>query len=467
MPVTVAYSPLLRAVNAALAGVPADLALACSGGVDSIALLDATRRAWQETGRSASLRVLHVHHGLQAAADDFADCVETYCRRWQLPCAVLRVQVDIDGGEGVEAAARRARYAALAQALRPGETCWLAHHADDQAETLLLQLLRGAGLQGAASMAPAFALGAGQAQRPLLALTRAQLLDYARREQLHWVDDPSNADTTRLRNFLRHDILPRLRERLPAASQTLARSASLLAEAARREMQAHADLPARLPIAPLRAGPAEQAAAQVRQWLRQQGQRPPAQRRLQEWLRQLRSSVSDRVVLNLEQAELRVAGDQLCLTAPLPELSAPVCWVQPAGQALQLPAGLGVSQICPAPAGRDQPDPEPGGAGTTATAAGIRLSLPDDAALRLCVQTRHASVELAGRGKVHWQQLCREWQIPTWLRAQLPLLCAGDDVLAVWPFGATRAGHVHAGGREVCWQIRDGLLAELRQQHSW
>lgn len=485
MPAAPVDSPLLLAVRAALAGVPADLALACSGGVDSMALLDAARRVWQESGRhtaarSARLRVLHVHHGLQAAAADFAACVEACCRRWQLPCDVLRVKVDLDSGEGLEAAARRARYAALAQALRPGETCWLAHHADDQAETLLLQLLRGAGLQGAASMAPAFALGAGQAQRPLLALTRAQLLEYAQHEQLSWVDDPSNADTSRLRNFLRHDILPRLRERLPAASQTLARSAGLLAEAARREMQAHADLPARLPLPPLRTLPADQAAAQVRQWLRQQGRRAPAQVRLQEWLRQLRSSTSDRIVLNLDGAQLRVAGDALCLTAPLPPLSAAQCWPQPRAQVLPLPAGLGNSELlwtgeCPLPETLPV-TPEPASAGmpgssraisqTLVAPPGILLAVPDAAELRVCFQPEHASVELAGRGKVHWQQLCREWRIPTWLRAHLPLLCAGDALLAVWPFGVTRAGQPRPGTRVGCWQIHDGLLAELGQSDA-
>jgi tRNA(Ile)-lysidine synthase len=199
--------------------------VAFSGGMDSTVLLH-----WLASGpalRAGGLRALHVDHGLHPDSGAWAaHCADT-CRQLGIDFESRRVAVDAAGG-GLEAAAREARYHALAEGLRPGERVALAHHRDDQAETVLLRLLRGAG-DGLAAMRPLRRFGGGWLWRPLLALPREALADYARRHGLAWIEDPSNAGEQADRNFLRLRVLPVLAGRWPGASANLARSASLMA----------------------------------------------------------------------------------------------------------------------------------------------------------------------------------------------------------------------------------------------
>jgi len=200
-----------------------------SGGLDSIVLLHLL--AMQPHIRDAGLRAIHVHHGLQSAADDWAAHCRVVCDALDLPLQVVRVEVARDAGTGLEAAARSARRNAFTDALRDGEVLALAHHRDDQAETFLLRALRASGPDGLAAMRPWQCFGAGWLWRPLLGVSRTDLLAHARTHGLRWIEDPSNDDTAHDRNFLRHRVLPLLRERWPAADAALARSAALAAEA--------------------------------------------------------------------------------------------------------------------------------------------------------------------------------------------------------------------------------------------
>ena len=178
------------------------------------------------------LAAIYVDHGLQAASAGWGKHCARSCRDLDVPFRVLKINARPAPGESPEAAARRARYAALAVELEPDAALLTAHHRDDQAETLLLQLLRGAGPHGLAAMPAAARLGQGWLLRPLLDLDRADLLAYAHEHGLRWIEDASNADTGFDRNYLRHRILPLLRERWPAANRTLARSARWCAETA-------------------------------------------------------------------------------------------------------------------------------------------------------------------------------------------------------------------------------------------
>ncbi len=175
---------------------------------------------------------LYVDHGLQAAATAWGEHCAHVCRALNVPFRVLRIDARPAPGESPEAAARRARYAALAAELSPDSALLTAHHRDDQAETLLLQLLRGAGPHGLAAMPAVSRLGQGWLLRPLLNVDRAELLAYARAHDLQWIEDASNQDTGFDRNYLRHRVLPLLRERWPAMNRTLARSARRCAETA-------------------------------------------------------------------------------------------------------------------------------------------------------------------------------------------------------------------------------------------
>ena len=215
--------------HAFIMSAPAPLLVGFSGGLDSTVLLHALA---QDPGiRSRGLRAMHVHHGLQDRADDWTAHCARFCESIQVRLDVARVEVARDSGEGLEAAARKARYDAFEGALAADEVLVTAHHRDDQAETFLLRALRGSGPDGLAAMRPWRQLAAGRHWRPLLDFPRDDLLAYAQGHGLSWLDDPSNQDLRHDRNFLRQRILPLLRERWPLADASFARSAVLNADA--------------------------------------------------------------------------------------------------------------------------------------------------------------------------------------------------------------------------------------------
>lgn len=208
---------------------PGPVLVAFSGGLDSTVLLHALAQA--PAIRAHGLRAMHVHHGLQAPADDWAAHCARFCESVGVPLSIARVDVARDSGDGLEAAARKARYDAFETALAAGEVLATAHHRDDQAETFLLRALRGSGPDGLAAMRPWRKFAAGRHWRPLLETPRDDLLAYAQKNDLSWLDDPSNEDTRHDRNFLRQRILPLLRERWPQADAAFARSSVLNADA--------------------------------------------------------------------------------------------------------------------------------------------------------------------------------------------------------------------------------------------
>lgn len=216
-----------RALERALTGLPAGpLLLALSGGLDSTTLLDALARS--SPARARGLRAIHVDHGLQAQSGDWARHCASLCAELDVPFESVRVSV---AGTS-EGAARDARYDAIAGAMCDGEIVVTAQHADDQAETLLLRLLRGSGVEGIAAMRPLRAFARGWLARPWLELPRSTLERQARARALRWVDDPSNARDDADRNYLRLAVLPAMRERWPDAATLLARSAAHAAGAA-------------------------------------------------------------------------------------------------------------------------------------------------------------------------------------------------------------------------------------------
>lgn len=289
---------VLEAVGFSLSTLAANarVAIAFSGGVDSSVLLDAAVRV---AGASRCV-ALHVHHGLSPHADAWLAHCEAFARDRGVEFAAQRVEVPRDAGVSVEAAARDARYRAL-DALceaRGVHTLWLAQHADDQAETVLLQLLRGAGLAGLAAMASAH-LPAGASVRrvrPLLHLLRAQLEHYASARGLHWIDDESNADTRYARNALRHEVTPALAVHFPGFRDALARTAAhaasaqrLLDELARIDMEAASrDEGHALSHDALLALDDDRALNLMRYWMRALGLVAASSARLTDALRQLR-----------------------------------------------------------------------------------------------------------------------------------------------------------------------------------
>jgi tRNA(Ile)-lysidine synthase len=283
------------------------LLLAFSGGLDSRVLLELLVDLRSSIG--FNLSAMHVHHGLSPNAGDWAKFCSDICAALNVPIEIAHVSVVKDGDLGLEAAARDARYKALLNA--DADYILLAHHQDDQAETLLLQLLRGAGAKGLSSMAAQDR--SKRLLRPLLEVSRAELLAFAEQRSLQWVTDESNDDISHDRNYCRHEIFPILEKRFPAAKQTLARSASHLAEAALLlDDLAQIDLAQgqkqqsqkQLDLTVLTSLPESRARNLLRWWLTINKQPLPSTIRLQEMLRQLLTAKADaRVKITVNSAE--------------------------------------------------------------------------------------------------------------------------------------------------------------------
>jgi tRNA(Ile)-lysidine synthase len=195
--------------------------VAYSGGIDSHVLLHLCYLG------GMSVRAVHIHHGLQAEADSWDTHCRNVCANIGIAYKCIHVEAQPEPGESPEDAARNARYRALAQELDYGEILLTAHHQDDQAETLLLQLMRGAGSAGLAAMPLIKPFANGYHARPLLGFKQQQLRDYAEEHKLVWVDDPSNADTSYDRNYVRKHVMPVLRRNWPNAGQAMSQAAKL------------------------------------------------------------------------------------------------------------------------------------------------------------------------------------------------------------------------------------------------
>lgn len=220
------FAPVSRLLE--LTGPRPRVAVAFSGGVDSTVLAHALAT---QRRRLAALRLLHVDHGLQAASHDWSRHCADVARELRVPFVPLEATIRRRRGESPEAAAREARYALLAMVLEPGEVLVTAQHRDDQVETVLLQLFRGAGVAGLAAMPALASFGAGRICRPLLGDSRHDIEQYAREQQLRWVDDPTNMETQFARNFLRAKVLPIIRQQWKGVDAAIARSAGHMAEA--------------------------------------------------------------------------------------------------------------------------------------------------------------------------------------------------------------------------------------------
>ncbi len=271
--------------------------IALSGGVDSVVLLSLATRLLQEA--QASLRAVYIDHGLQALSTQWGAECAALCEKLNVDFETVKVNVDLHSGLSPEAAARDARYHALEESLLEGEYLCTAHHANDQAETLLLQLLRGSGVQGLAAMPECRKFGKGYLLRPLLNTSGDEIRAYARENALNWCEDPSNQDTRYDRNFLRNQILPALSERWPQAAQNLARTAAHSAEAASLidelaciDLAGCADA-AKLSISLLNSLSDQRRRNALRYWVRSHGYLAPSQVQLQQIVSDLLEAVSD------------------------------------------------------------------------------------------------------------------------------------------------------------------------------
>jgi tRNA(Ile)-lysidine synthase len=404
---------------------PSDRLLAgLSGGVDSVVLLDiladlARRRRFR-------LSALHVNHQLSPDARRW----EAFCRRLcgarGIPLRCVRVAVR--RGDSIEAAARAARYAAFAR--QPCDHVVLAHHRDDQVETLLLQLLRGAGVKGLAAMPLLRDEGRGcphpsslKILRPLLDVTREEILEYARKRGLDWIEDESNQDVTFQRNYIRHEVLPVIARRFPAYRTTVARAAAHLAEAARvLDELAAADAAGHLEgdtlsIAVLRGLPAARRRNLLRYFLASRGLSMPGAEQLDEALRQALTAKHDaRVQVRLGDIELRRFQNRLHVVPGLEGSSAG--WAR---------RWHGEKEVAL---------PELGGVLTLQPARGSGVSLARLRGRPVTIRRRLGGERLqpdCRRPRRSLKNLLQEARMPPWERERLPLLFCGREL--VWAPG--------------------------------
>ncbi|MDK9559694.1 tRNA lysidine(34) synthetase TilS [Marinobacter sp. M216] len=287
--------------------------VALSGGLDSVLLLHLA--AFCHRSR-VDVHAIHVNHQLQPNANETEAFCRTQCAALGIPLVVRRVSVNIGqaGGNlgGVEEAAREARYAVFEEILGPGDLLLLAHHADDQVETVLFRLIRGSGVAGLAGMPRARPLAAGQLVRPLLELERAELEHWAREAGIEWVEDPSNADQGYDRNYLRHTIIPGLKARWPGLARRVRHSAGACADSeflnerlAERQWTECSKGSRALSVPALQALTVVEQKNLVRWWARKRGFRPPVVSDWSQVMHDLLEAAEDR------EPELREEGFRL------------------------------------------------------------------------------------------------------------------------------------------------------------
>ena len=433
-PGTEGFGPrsLGRRLAQLLPGFP-DVAVcvAFSGGADSTALLAALS---QLARGPLKVRALHVDHRLHPHSVRWAAHCRRVARALGVPLQVRTAKLAHRRGESPEAAARAARYELLAAALAPEEALLTAHHEDDQLETVLLQLLRGAGLAGIAAMPPRAAFARGALVRPLLGWSRAELSAWVRSQGLQWIEDPGNAELRRDRNYLRTRVLPLIRERWPAAATTVARAARHAAEAQRlldalgAADAARASFGAMLSAKRLRALPPERRRNALRFWISAAGYRPPPASRLEEIAGPLLQARADaHPVVAWEGALLQRQADLLSLRAAHRVRGEPDA--TPRGRS---PGSL-EEVSWPWRRRWSCTLPGPGGRLTLKRAARGPLDL-DALPATLIIRARRGGERLRPlRGGHHraLKSLLQEARVPVAQRARLPLIFAAERLIAV------------------------------------
>ncbi|WP_100640450.1 tRNA lysidine(34) synthetase TilS [Marinobacter salexigens] len=388
--------------------------VALSGGLDSTLLLHLTALC------HSGVRAVHINHQLQANAGETEAFCRDLCVGLNVPLTVEAVTVGLGAGraEGLEEAARKLRYGAFEALLEAGDVLLMAHHGDDQAETVLFRMFRGSGVAGLAGMPESRPLGVGRLARPLLGIERTELELYARLAGLSWVDDPSNTDQKYDRNFLRLSILPALKKRWPGLNQRLQHSASACSESsflnkrlAELQWQAMGGRKHRLPVAGLETLSLVEQKNLLHWWIRHAGYRPPSIADWSQILHDLLQAAEDRSPeLRAGNYSLRRFQGELYLVSEAPDL--------PAGP-VDLEPG------CPVRWGE-----------WTVQLDRISTSGSDVLPIRICTRQGGERIRLrAGGPSKSLKKWLQEQAVPPWERPRLPLIFGGvgneEELIAI------------------------------------
>lgn len=419
--------------------------VAYSGGLDSTVLLHLVHTMKTAGTLSGEVSAIHIHHGLQQQADAWLSHCELFVRQLQLPFLFRKVQVATDSSSSPEEAARTARYAAFSDLLPKGALLLQAHHQDDQAETLLLHLLRGSGTRGLAGIPASRTVGKGWLLRPLLNCTRAQLEAYAAAHALTWITDHSNQDQRYERNFLRHSVIPQLKEHWPGMLATFSRSTVLCAEAdelntalaALDFAAAQGAVSNRLSLPQLASLSPPRIRNLLKYWV---GMHKEALQGTDITHQALLHTLNDLVPAAADASpvigwgpkhlrlELRRFQDTLYLLSPMPAVPASMHW--DTREELTLPGQLGSLRY--------------------ASAATQSAALPQ---LEIRFRKGGEALRISARPNKSVKKLLQESAVPPWLRDCVPLIYRDDTLLAVADIflSASWAAEMREKGATITW----------------
>lgn len=439
----------LQSLNAALKLTPGceTLLVAYSGGIDSHVLLHACSEL-QEKQPSLNVEAVYIDHGLHQDSD-----------KWRLHCNAVSQQLSIRfnsikvdardvNNDGPEQAARKARYGAFEKLVKQGVVLFTAQHQDDQAETLMLQLLRGCGIDGLAAMPKVDTFSKGHLVRPFLELDKASIIAYAEHYNLSWIEDPSNKELNYNRNYLRHNVIPTIKERWPAFARTTARTASHCAESSDvldnyLAQYINAQEPRILDISSLVLKDGAEQRAIYRYWLKCNDVTMPSSKILNEIVEGVVNAIDDKSPI-LQWNDVEVRRHQQCLYL-LNKLSA-----IPAGDIIDwkgdkcsLPHSLGDLMLMPT-------DGE-----------GISKDIWTSSLITIKFRQGGEKLKIEGReGTKQVKKLLNERAVPVWIRQRVPLVYINGELAAVAGYwiNASFIAKPNQQGYQIKWQQPDFLI---------
>ena len=404
--------------------------IAYSGGLDSHVLLNSLAQLRSQLP-GVTLTAVHVDHSLNPRSGQWSQHCREVCAALGIFCEVIKTDARPAKGKSPEAVAREARYGVLRSLVGAGECLVTAQHQDDQAETILLQLLRGAGPSGLAAMAREIPFGEGRLLRPLLSFSRAELKVYAEQEGLVWIEDPSNEDIRLDRNYLRHELWPVLQRRWPSVARTLARVAAHQADAAELlDKQAQAQLAEiddgrqGLPVRALGELPLPDCRNLLRYWLKRQGLPLPDRVHLQRIIEEVLLAGEDaQPLVAWPGAEVRRYRQRLYALHPLPPHNPRQVLAWNGVVPLSLPAGVGgILRLRPT------------------TGAGLNPAQLQQAPITVRFRQGGEYLRPVSRSRgCPLKKLFQERGIPPWRRTRIPLIYSGDKLAFACEIGVDRS----------------------------
>ena len=426
---------------------PCRFLVAMSGGIDSTVLLHSLAKC--AASPQTPILAIHINHGLHDDATTWEEHCRTMATNLDVPFVSEAVEINLESGLGLEATARQARYDAFRKYVEEGDWLLSAHHENDQAETLFLNLMRGSGLSGIAGIGALQSFGHGMLVRPLLDVSGSSIEAYAEQNKLRWIDDPLNLDTRFDRNFLRQEIIPALAERWPGVSARLGRSAKLAGEASEMLNDlAELDLaavsigmkPDRLDLERLKSLSEKRQRNVLRYATRKCGLPMPPATRLYQITHELIPAREDgQPLVSWPGAEIRRYRDKLYLLAGTgSEEKLTVAELMTDGSWLDLGTGRGQMRL---QAGVD------GGIDCETVKGGILLRYRQGG----------EAFRPVGRKSTHkLKKLLQEDGIVPWMRQRIPLLYSGDYLVAVGDLWVA-ADVSKENGYGVHWRNRPAL----------